>query len=78
MWLGPFLLVASVVAVSGQQGSSGAAPVTSPQGGAAYNAVCCQFANLLSATLQLSAMFAELERSKTQLKMDNLAGTLLR
>lgn len=72
MWLAPFFLFASVASASGQQRGRGAAPATSPRGGGSAPAAASAGSPAASADPVLAAMLAEMERSKTQLKMDNL------
>jgi microcin-processing metallopeptidase PmbA/TldD-like protein len=72
MWLAPFFLFASVATASGQQGGRGAAPATSPRVGGSAPAAASAGSPAAPADPVLAAMLAEMERSKTQLKMDNL------
>ncbi len=72
MWLTPLLLLASVASLSSQQAGRGTAPGSSPRAGVAAPAAASAGSPAASADPVLAAMLAEMERSKTQLKMDNL------
>lgn len=71
--LAAFFLLAPVATVSGQQRSKGATSVTSPSSAGATPSARSDASSAASGDPLLAAMFAEVERSKTQLKMDNLS-----